>query len=222
MLRVLKQAVDVASVLFLFITCVVALIVVAWRESPFLATAAIGPVAAIALVESRRIQVITATTIALTDALTGIGNRRRFDERLASELERAERLRIPFSLCLLDIDDFKTINDTYGHAAGDEVLAATASCLRRDGEAFRYGGDEFALLLPGYSEIAAAEAATAISARVGELTDPGGRPLGVSAGTATLSPASPDPTDLLRAADDALYERKESGRQRTGRKARVS
>jgi diguanylate cyclase (GGDEF)-like protein len=189
-------------------TSLAALIVVAWRESPFLATAAIGPIAAIFLVESRRIQVVTANTMALTDALTGIGNRRHFDDRLATELERAERLRIPFSLCLIDIDEFKTINDTYGHAAGDEVLAATASCLRRNGEAFRCGGDEFAVLLPGYPEVAAAEAAAAVCRRIAELTDPGGRPLVVSAGTATLSTGSSDPADLLLAADLALYAQK--------------
>ena len=146
--------------------------------------------------------------MALTDPLTGIGNRRQFDARLAGELERATRLRLPFSLCVLDLDDFKRINDTYGHAAGDEVLAATASCLRRDGEAFRCGGDEFAVLLPGYPEFAAKEASTAICARVGELTDPGGAPLVVSAGTATLSPGLSSATDLVRAADVALYARK--------------
>jgi diguanylate cyclase (GGDEF)-like protein len=152
--------------------------------------------------------VATANTIALTDALTGIGNRRHFDERLTREFERAERLGTALSLCLLDIDDFKTINDTYGHAAGDEVLTATASCLRRNGEAFRCGGDEFALLLPGCPEIAAVDTATAICARVGELTDPGGRSLVVSAGTATLSAASSNPADLVRIADDALYAQK--------------
>jgi diguanylate cyclase (GGDEF)-like protein len=207
-LPVLKQAVRVVVMPSLFMTSLVALIVVAWRESPLVALAAIGPIAAIALLEFRRVQVATANTMALTDSLTGIGNRRHFDERLARELERAERLGTPFSLCLLDIDDFKTINDTYGHAAGDGVLAATASCLRRDGEAFRCGGDEFALLLPGYTEIAAAEAAAAICARDGELTDPSGRPVVVSVGTATLSPASHNQADLLRAADVALYARK--------------
>lgn len=207
-LPLIKQMAREGAVPFLSMTSLVTLVVVAWRESPLLATAAIGPIAAIAMHQSRRLQAARANTMALTDALTGIGNRRDFDERLTTELERAERLGTPFSICLLDIDDFKTINDTYGHAAGDEVLAATAACLRRDGEAFRCGGDEFALLLPGYSATAAAEAAGVVCARIGELTDPGGRPLLVSAGTATLSPTSCDPADLLRAADVALYARK--------------
>jgi diguanylate cyclase (GGDEF)-like protein len=215
-LPVLRQAVRAVSAPFLFATSVVALIVVAWRESPPLALAAVGPVAAIALLEFRRVQVATANTVALTDALTGVGNRRHFDARLACEFERAKRLGTPLSLCLLDIDDFKTINDTYGHVAGDGILAATASCLRRDREAFRCGGDEFALLLPGYPEAEAADAATAVCGRVGEMTDPGGRPLAVSAGAATLSPTSSDPADLLRAADLALYAQKRGRGHRSG------
>jgi diguanylate cyclase (GGDEF)-like protein len=193
---------------FLFMTSLVALVVVAWRESPILALAAVGPVAGIRMYQSRRIQAERANMMALTDPLTQIGNRRHFDQRLAAELERAERLGSPFSLCLLDLDDFKTINDTYGHAVGDVVLAATASCLRRGGEAFRCGGDEFALLLPGYSRTAAAEAVAVIRARIGELTDPGGRPLVVSEGIATSPPGSSNPAVLLRAADIALYARK--------------
>ena len=214
-LPLFKQAAREVTLPFLFMTSLVALVVVAWRESPILALAAVGPIAAIPMYQSRRLQAATANTMALTDPLTGIGNRRHFDDRLAREVERAARLRLPFGLCLVDIDDFKTINDTYGHVAGDEVLAAIASCLRRDGEAFRCGGDEFALLLPGYPEVEAAEAATAVCGRVGELTDPGGRPLAVSAGTATLSPASSDPADLLRAADVALYVQKSERHQQS-------
>jgi diguanylate cyclase (GGDEF)-like protein len=214
-LPLLKQVGRELTVPALLMTSLIALIVVAWRESPLLATAAIGPIAAIALLQSRRIQVATANTMAVTDALTQIGNRRHFDDRLARELERATRLTLPFSICLLDIDDFKAINDTYGHAAGDGVLAAIASCLRRDGEAFRCGGDEFALLLPGFPEAEAAGAAAAVCGRIGDLTDPGGRPLAVSVGTATLSPTSPDPADLLRAADLALYRQKSERHQQS-------
>jgi diguanylate cyclase (GGDEF)-like protein len=214
-LPVIKQIAREVTVPFLFMTSLVALVVAAWRESPILALAAVGPIAAISMYQSRRIQAAKANMMALTDPLTGIGNRRHFDDRLAGELERAARLRLLFSLCLFDLDDFKAINDTYGHAAGDEVLAATASCLRRDGEAFRCGGDEFALLLPGYPEVEAGEAAAAVCGRIGELTDPGGRPLVVSAGTATLSPVSSDPADLLRAADAALYAQKRERRHQS-------
>src|SRR6266545_1955752 len=211
-LPLFKKMVGGTALPFVFVTSLVPLVVVAWAESPLLAITAIGPLAAICLHQARAAQAAAANTLALTDPLTGLGNRRHFDERLTRELDRAQRLGTSFSLCLLDLDDFKAINDTYGHAAGDEVLAATASCLRRGGEAFRCGGDEFALLLPGYSETAAAEVSAAICARIRELRDPGGHALNASAGTATLSPfASPNPAELLRTADSALYTRKKKG-----------
>jgi len=209
---IFKSFVPPLALPFVFVTSLVPLVVVAWRESPLIAVTALGPLAAICLHQARAVQAAVAGTLALTDPLTGLGNRRHFDERLPRELERAQRLGTSFSLCLLDLDDFKKINDTYGHAAGDEVLAATASGLRRGGEAFRCGGDEFALLLPGYSETAAAEVSAAICARIRELRDPGGHALNASAGTATLSPfASPNPAELLRTADSALYTRKKKG-----------
>jgi diguanylate cyclase (GGDEF)-like protein len=198
---------------FVFVTSLVPLVVVAWRQSPLLVITAAGPFAAICLHQARVAQAAAATALARTDPLTGLGNRRHFDERLRRELDQAHRLGTPVSLCLLDLDDFKTINDTYGHAAGDDVLAATACCLRRDGEAFRYGGDEFALLLPGYSETAAREVSAAIWARIRDLRDPGGHMLAASTGTATSSPFTSDnPAELLRAADAALYRRKKKPR----------
>ena len=176
--------------------------------------AAAGPLTAIGLLQARALDIATANTLALTDPLTGLGNRRHFDERLARELDRADREGTPLSLCLVDLDDFKTINDTYGHAAGDAVLTAAASCLRRGGEAFRYGGDEFALLLPRCCERTAAEVAGAVCARIAELIDAGGRALAVSAGTATFAPSAwSEPSELLRAADAALYARKSERRR---------
>jgi diguanylate cyclase (GGDEF)-like protein len=212
-LAVLKEGVRATALPFVFVTSLVPLVVVAWSESPLLAVTAIGPLAAIGLQQARAVQASAANTMALTDPLTGLGNRRHFDELLPRELVRADREGLFLSLCLVDLDEFKTINDTYGHAAGDAVLTATASCLRRSGEAFRHGGDEFALLLPHCSEPAAAEVADAVCARVAELLDPGGQPLSVSAGTATFSPATGfAPSDLLRAADAALYARKNERR----------
>jgi diguanylate cyclase (GGDEF)-like protein len=214
-LPLLEEMVRATALPFVFVTSLVPLVVTAWSDSPLLAVTAVGPLTAIGFQQARAIQATTANTLALTDPLTGLGNRRHFDERLARELDRAGREGRPFSLCLVDLDHFKAINDTYGHTAGDEVLVAAASCLRRGGEAFRHGGDEFALLLPGYSETAAAEVAAAVCARIRELTDPGAYALAASAGTATFSSfASPNPTDLLRAADAALYQRKKERRRR--------
>lgn len=85
------------------------------------------------------------------DPLTGLGNRRYFDDRLAGEVATAQSRRAPLVLAVLDLDNFKAINDTHGHHRGDEVLAAVASALRggrRADTAFRLGGDEFAVLMP--------------------------------------------------------------------------
>ena len=83
---------------------------------------------------------------AVTDPLTGVGNRRRFDERL--KRGAADKRSSPVSVCLLDVDDLKNINDRHGHPVGNLVLAAVGTRLASSGEAFRLGGDEFALLLP--------------------------------------------------------------------------
>ena len=95
---------------------------------------------------------LSAMRLALTDPLTGLGNHRHFHERLQRRprpgAERGTRL----ALCLVDIDDFKRVNDRHGHPVGDRVLAQVATRLRQGGEAFRLGGDEFALLLPGRTE----------------------------------------------------------------------
>jgi diguanylate cyclase (GGDEF)-like protein len=208
-LPLLEEMVRVMALPVVFVMSLVPLVVAAWSDSPLLAVAAAGPLTAIGLLQARALEVATANTLALTDPLTGLGNRRHFDERLARELDRADREGTPLSLCLVDLDDFKTINDTYGHAAGDSVLTAAASCLRRGGEAFRYGGDEFALLLPRCSETTAAEVAAAVCARIAELADPAGHALAASAGTATFAPSAwSEPGHLLRAADAALYARK--------------
>src|SRR5690606_7540210 len=90
---------------------------------------------------------------AVTDELTGLANRRRFNEALSAEVERAKRFSHSFALILLDIDDFKSINDEYGHQQGDAVLREVASVLRELSREIdlpaRYGGEEFALILPG-------------------------------------------------------------------------
>ncbi|SDV48664.1 sensor domain-containing diguanylate cyclase [Chitinasiproducens palmae] len=152
----------------------------------------------------------------LTDSLTRTGNRRAFDAQLTKHVEQAGHLGRPLSLLVLDVDHFKSFNDTFGHQAGDEALSAVAAKLRTscgDGiGVFRYGGEEFALILPD------ADAATALV--VGEhcrqaiaLTPWPLRPLTISIGTATLR-ASDTPTALLRRADAALYRAKETGRDR--------
>ncbi|MBJ7455612.1 MAG: diguanylate cyclase, partial [Thermoleophilia bacterium] len=162
------------------------------------------------------------TTLASTDHLTGLWNRRAFQERLAAELERARRYERPMSLVMLDIDHFKRINDEHGHPVGDRVLIEVASRLFatvREGEVVaRVGGEEFAWILPetdGDGAVAAAERVrTAIAAEtftgVGRLT--------VSLGVCDLDEGE-TASELVRLADRALYWAKAGGRDRVARYA---
>ena len=128
------------------------MLVVLWQRSPLLSAALVGPLLAIALYQRSTYRALRAMKLALTDPLTGLGNHRHFHDRLERELIEAERKGCSFSLCLIDVDDFKRVNDLFGHPAGDRVLSRLATTLRQNGEAFRLGGDEFALLLPQYDE----------------------------------------------------------------------
>jgi diguanylate cyclase (GGDEF)-like protein len=158
--------------------------------------------------------------LARTDALTGLVNRRCFDERLAAELLRIERTPQPLALLIGDVDHFKAINDRFGHAAGDTVLAAIGlglvSSVRRVDTLARIGGEEFALLMPATSEGAAVEMADRLRASVGHVTDPAGNPIQITFGVASTEHPGCDGFDaLLLAADRALYSGKAEGRNRT-------
>ncbi len=165
---------------------------------------------------------------AATDALTGLANRRRFDEALDTEWRRAVRNGAPLSLLLLDVDRFKLYNDRYGHQGGDSCLrgvaAAVAGLVRRPGDlAARYGGEEMAVLLPGADADGAAGVAEQIRAAIEALAIEhlGNLPAQVitaSFGVATAqvqaqgSPCSAE--ELIATADAALYEAKRTGRNR--------
>ncbi|CAN7452030.1 GGDEF domain-containing protein [Acidovorax sp. Leaf78] len=160
-----------------------------------------------------------------TDGLTGIANRRHFDDALAREWARAQRARTPLALIMLDVDVFKHFNDHYGHLAGDACLKALALTLvqtgaRREGElAARFGGEEFVVLLPGSDLKAAADVARHIQEAIVQLALPHeGAPHGivtVSFGVASLQPQREQlPEELVRQADRALYRAKQGGRNR--------
>ncbi|HVP75869.1 MAG TPA: diguanylate cyclase [Gaiellaceae bacterium] len=190
------------------------MLVVLWQRSPALSLALVGPLLAIALYQRSAVAALRAMRLALTDPLTGLGNHRHFHERLQRELTQAEQERATLSLCLVDIDDFKRINDRFGHPVGDRVLAQIAARLRQGGESFRLGGDEFALLLPGLGECDAAAAARSIVERVraAELEQVGR--VTVSAGVVTFPVQGVGRDELIRLADSALYWAKENGKNR--------
>jgi diguanylate cyclase (GGDEF)-like protein len=151
-----------------------------------------------------------------SDALTGLPNRRAFEERLPVELARFARSGRPLSLCLLDLDGFKGVNDRLGHPAGDDVLRQVARILERSrvaDDCFRIGGDEFALLMPGTTAEEAQIAAERLAAKVQEaaLGDGG---IGISFGLATSTDLDgdvllADADRELLAAKDRLYTRGE-------------
>ena len=187
------------------------MLAVLWQRSPLLSAALIGPLLAIALYQRSVHRALAAVRLALTDSLTGLGNQRHFHERLEQELDLARAHGKPLSLCLLDVDDMKRINDTYGHPVGDRVLEEVAGSLRHGGEGFRVGGDEFALLLPDRDDGEGVEAAQAVLARLQGMEIGDGELIAVSAGVATYPSQCRDRSELYRAADEALYRSKRVG-----------
>jgi len=162
------------------------------------------------------------SVLAATDPLTGLANRRQFDETMAREWARGRRGQAPLSLLMIDADHFKAYNDTYGHQAGDALLLEMARCvsavIKRPADiAARYGGEEFAILLPNTPVYGAREIAALVQANIAEISvthpsAPTGKPT-VSIGIACLVPrVDVEYAQLIRAADTALYEAKSSGR----------
>jgi diguanylate cyclase (GGDEF)-like protein len=151
---------------------------------------------------------------AVTDGLTGIANRREFDNWLARSMARAVRAQQPLSLVLVDIDHFKRLNDRYGHQIGDEVLREVAALLAehaRAGDlAARYGGEEFALVLSDCDAQQAGAIAERLRGVVAAAPLPG--PVTVTAGVASFPEHAVNGQDLIRAADAALYAGKSGGR----------
>ncbi|HMC39605.1 MAG TPA: GGDEF domain-containing protein [Acidimicrobiales bacterium] len=160
--------------------------------------------------------------LAAIDGLTGLANRREFDQVLAREVNRAERTREPLSLVVFDVDHFKAINDTRGHLGGDEVLRAIAEVLggavREMDLVARYGGEEFAIILPRCDQHDAIRVVERITVTSRQRADLDGVTL--SAGLATIPFNAHDGLSLVAAADEAMYESKRSGRNRYSVSAR--
>ncbi len=164
----------------------------------------------------------TLSELATLDDLTSLFNRRVLMECLRSEFRRAKRYSEPLSVCMLDLDFFKHVNDTYGHEAGDMVLVQAASSmkaeLRETDICGRYGGEEFAVILPHTETHDVIMLLERLRNRISsiEYTTPEGETFHVTAsiGVAEYKPEVNDPEDLLRLADKALYSAKKSGRNR--------
>ncbi|QLA14968.1 GGDEF domain-containing protein [Desulfolutivibrio sulfoxidireducens] len=176
--------------------------------------------------------------LSLTDALTGIGNRRAFDQLAGEALETAGRLHDPLSLLMIDIDHFKVFNDEHGHRIGDQALATVGSLLKDFAEDYatkdgvnvtptRYGGEEFTVVLPGVAKEQAGEMADILRSKIGRyhfvIRDVGGQivssgiKIKVSIGVAELLTdcgMAADLAHLVDAADKALYQAKAQGRDR--------
>ncbi|MFQ5943536.1 MAG: diguanylate cyclase [Anaerolineales bacterium] len=154
--------------------------------------------------------------LAVTDGLTGLFNRHKLDEALANEFERARRYKRPLSVVMIDMDGLKTINDTYGHPAGDAALKLVAdvirSQIRRVDMPARFGGDEFVVLLPEVELELAVKIAERICTKI-RPSEGHEDMFTVSGGVAQLSDEHASTEDFLRSVDDALYRAKRAGGQ---------
>ncbi|MBP2230279.1 diguanylate cyclase domain-containing protein [Azospirillum agricola] len=164
-------------------------------------------------------------SLSFLDGLTGIANRRRFDEAMAREWRRCGRAQQPMSLILLDVDHFKAYNDHYGHQAGDECLRAVAELLAERVQrpcdlVARYGGEEFVCLLPETSSAGAGQVAERLRAAVADCGIPHAQSpvaphITISLGVATMTPeVGSVPDRLAQTADQMLYQAKRAGRNR--------
>jgi diguanylate cyclase (GGDEF)-like protein len=153
---------------------------------------------------------------AVIDGLTGVANRRSFNEMLAREYERARRYEHPLSLVMIDLDHLKKINDTYGHQAGDEAIRAIGTVLRQSSRSVdlpaRYGGEEFCVLLPNTEIDMAEQLAERLRRLINEVEIPQVGLISASIGVATFPQHADEPDILLKRADEALYVAKQAGR----------
>ena len=153
---------------------------------------------------------------AFTDHLTGLANRRRFERQLEREVARVERFERPFTLLMIDIDNFKNLNDNFGHDAGDEAIRRLSKVLREGTRgidlAARIGGEEFAVLLVETSKEGGIEVAERLRTAIKSLEIPQAGHITASFGVAECPRDAQTAADILKAADVALYEAKRNGR----------
>jgi diguanylate cyclase (GGDEF)-like protein len=187
-----------------------------WASDPWLLVLMAGPLFTVTLYQRSSLASRRATRDAHTDSLTRIGNNRGYELGLAHALDSAAANGTQLSLCLLDVDDFKRINDTYGHPLGDQVLVDVARLLDDGADCsgtYRFGGDEFAIVLHCGQSRARAYL-DALYRRISSAQYAHDAPITVSVGVATYPDQAADLAALERAADSALYWAKHNGKNR--------
>jgi diguanylate cyclase (GGDEF)-like protein len=209
---VAESTVQSTVVGFAAMTSVTVMLCVLWGRSPVLAATLVGPFLAISLYQRSVLRAFEAMELALTDPLSGLGNHRHFQEELERLLTDADETGVPLTLCLLDVDEFKSINDQHGHPVGDRILTLVGQCLHETGAAFRLGGDEFAVFMRTATEDESVEAASRAVSRVGRVKTERGLSITISAGLATYPSEGLPRADVVRAADSALYAAKAEGK----------
>jgi diguanylate cyclase (GGDEF)-like protein len=203
---------------FAIMAFIAALATSLWLINPRLELLLAGPLFALSLYQRYAYRIVLATRDAETDALTGLRNHRSFQTDLRDALALGASTNSRISLVLVDIDDFKSINDRFGHQVGDRVLITLADLLRDEYDelqSYRIGGEEFALLLPDETDQQAYAALERLHARLWQTSFDHGESITVSAGIATYPDAAPDRDALLRVADGALYWAKGHGKNRS-------
>ena len=187
-----------------------------WVMQPWLLVLLAGPLFTLTLYQRSALHSRIAARDARTDNLTGLGNHRAYQAVLRERVSESERSGKPFSLCLADVDNFKHVNDVFGHPAGDDVLVLIGEMLGAAGgaEAFRFGGDEFAVLF-SLDEMSAYRELERIQHELAQIeTSPAG-PVTISVGIASFPTHADSAEGLQRTADGALYWSKQHGKNRS-------
>jgi diguanylate cyclase (GGDEF)-like protein len=187
-----------------------------WVMQSWLLVLLAGPLFTLTLYQRSALHSRIATRDARTDNLTGLGNHRAYQAALRERVEKSHRGGEPFSLCLVDVDNFKHVNDVYGHPVGDDVLILIGELLSTidDAEAFRFGGDEFAVLTSS-DELSAYRQLERIQHELGLVEASPAGPVTISAGIASFPAHADNAEELQRTADGALYWSKGHGKNRS-------
>jgi diguanylate cyclase (GGDEF)-like protein/putative nucleotidyltransferase with HDIG domain len=202
---------------FVIMAFLAALAISLWTTDPRLLVLLAGPLFTLTLYQRSALSTRVATRDALTDSLTGLGNHRSYQSRLREALERAEESGGEVSLCLVDVDEFKSCNDRFGHPVGDQILVELSRLFvdgRDDVAAFRFGGDEFALLLEE-NEDDAYRFVEGLHERIAETDFPHHQPVTITVGIASFPGYAAAADELQQVADGALYWAKRHGKNRS-------